>query len=186
MGTLLSGGITNDVFGKTQRKSLLRWLAKEIGCTGGNIVRTTDALLQFQRINSVTDGPIVEYTLSLVSCSFLGLFPSELLLVLRSDRHAIDSIGRAAVLIQLSLDLSELHDVLNYVDLVHVLLSTRCHDALSASQLKAEAVAALGEVVVDELAERGSLVQRLEPFAFEAIMCHIATYWFMFGYRLLR
>ena len=142
--------------------------------------------MQLKGINSVSDGPIVEYTLSLVSCGFLGLFPSELLLVLRIDRHAIDSIDRATVLIQLSLDLSELHDVLNYVDLIHVLLSTRCHDALSASQLKAEAVAELGEVVMEELAERGSLVQRLEPFAFEAIMCHIATYWFMLSYRLLR
>ena len=138
--------------------------------------------MQLKRINSVTDGPIVEYALTLVSRSFPGLLSSELLLILRSDRHASDR----RVLIQLSLDLSELHDVLDYVDLVHVLFSTRCHDALSASQLKAEAVAALGEVVMDELAERGSLVQRLEPFAFEAIMRHIATYWFMLGYRLLR
>ena len=137
MRTLLSRGGTNDVFGKMQRKSLLRWLAKLIGCTRSNSIRTTDALLKLEGLNSVTDGPVVEYALSLVSGSFLGLFSPELLLVPRADRNTIDSIGGASVLIQLSLDLSELHDVLNYVDLFHILLSTCCHDAFSAIQLKA-------------------------------------------------
>ena len=188
MRTLLRGCITHDVHGEAQAllgegQALLGNSAKEIfhGCPG-RCVWTTDTFVQFQGIDSVTNSPIVEYALTLVSRSFSCLLSSELLLILRSDRHA----SNRRVLIQLSLDLSELHDVLDYVDLVHVLFSTRCHDALSASQLKAAAEAALREVIMNELSERRRLVQRLELFAFEAILSPITAYRFIFSYRLRR
>ena len=60
------------------------------------------------------------------------------------------------VLIQLGLDLSELHNMLNYIDFFQVFGATCSHDTFFAVKAQAEAETELRQVIVDELAEAGS------------------------------